>query len=421
MIESDLYSQKDKDVLQRLAEGIALAAEDPVNDERVRLWRNLNDLSSERPMVWITEVPWHEFRNEEELKLQCDQAWARELESGFRRTLYQWRHFPVDMIVSRYLSCPIVYHSTGYGLYQEADIVTTDPKSDIVSREYQPQILEPEDIEKIQMARVTRDDATTEAHFQAMTELFSSIIPVRKTGIKHIWYTPWDYLVTVWGVEQALTDLVLRPDMVHAAVDRVVASCMCELDQFVELGLLDNGNDNTRIGSGGYGYSSELPPMSFEAKKVNTEDVWGCSNAQIFSAVSPEMLWEFAIEHDLPYLKRWGLTYYGCCEPLDRKVDVLRRIPNLRKISMSPFADMGRGAQSVGTDYALSHKPSPALLAVESWSVDHARAALRDALEASRGCHVEVILKDISTVRYEPRRIWEWGEMATELVREFAT
>jgi hypothetical protein len=254
-----------------------------------------------------------------------------------------------------------------------------------------------------------------------MTELFSSIIPVRKTGIKHIWYTPWDYLVTVWGVEQALTDLVLRPDMVHAAVDRVVASCMCELDQFVELGLLDNGNDNTRIGSGGYGYSSELPPMSFEAKKVNTEDVWGCSNAQIFSAVSPEMLWEFAIEHDLPYLKRWGLTYYGCCEPLDRKVDVLRRIPNLRKISMSPFADMGRGAQSVGTDYALSHKPSPALLAVESWSVDHARAALRDALEASRGCHVEVILKDISTVRYEPRRIWEWGEMATELVREFAT
>jgi len=85
MIESDLYSQKDKDVLQRLAEGIALAAEDPVNDERVRLWRNLNDLSSERPMVWITEVPWHEFRNEEELKLQCDQreSWSQVSEELF--------------------------------------------------------------------------------------------------------------------------------------------------------------------------------------------------------------------------------------------------------------------------------------------------------------------------------------------------
>jgi hypothetical protein len=30
--------------------------------------------------------------------------------------------------------------------------------------------------------------------------------------------------------------------------------------------------------------------------------MWGCSNAQIFSEVSPQMHWEFALEHDLRWL-----------------------------------------------------------------------------------------------------------------------
>jgi hypothetical protein len=213
-------------------------------------------------------------------------------------------------------------------------------------------------------------------------------------------------------------DLILRPEMVHAAMDRVVASSMTELDQFIDLGLLDNGNDNTRIGSGGYGYTTELPSFDFNGGPIRTQDVWGCSNAQIFSAVSPEMLWEFAIEHDLPYMRRWGLNYYGCCEPLDGKVDVLRRIPNLRKVSMSPFADMERAAQQIGADFVLSHKPSPALLAVDDWNIEHPKKVLSHDIEVSEGCHVEVILKDISTLRYEPRRLWQWAEMAMEVVSD---
>ncbi|MDR3692100.1 MAG: hypothetical protein P4L46_22155 [Fimbriimonas sp.] len=415
-----MYTRTDRDILRGLVEKVATAAADPVNEERARLWGKLNDLDSERPMVWITEIPWHEFAAEPELQIECTQPWARGREWQYRHMLYQWKHFPVDTITSPYLSCPISHRSTGYGLYQESDVVITDPTSDVVSREYHPQIVEPEDIEKIQMPRVTRDDEETDRNYRAMSDLFSDIMPIRLTGIKHIWYTPWDYLVTVWGVEQALMDLIVRPEMVHAAVDRVVKACMIELDQFVELGLLDNGNDNTRMGSGGYGYNSILPPADFNPKHVRTCDIWGCSNAQIFSAVSPEMLWEFAIEHDLPYLTRWGMNYYGCCEPLDQKIEVLRRIPNLRKISMSPFADMKRGSEQVGADYVLSHKPTPAQLAVDSWCLEEARAKLYEALDVSRGSHVEVILKDISTVRREPRRLWEWGEMAMEVVQEFA-
>ena len=33
------------------------------------------------------------------------------------------------------------------------------------------------------------------------------------------------------------------------------------------------------------------------------------------------------------------------------------------------------------------------------------------------GCPLEFILKDISTVRYEPQRLWQWGRLAMEVAR----
>ena len=148
--------------------------------------------------------------------------------------------------------------------------------------------------------------------------------------------------------------------------------------------------------------------------------MWGCSNAQIFSDISPAMHWEFAVEHDLRWLSRWGLVYYGCCEPLDRKIDILRRIPNLRKISASPWCKTARLVEKIGAGYVISHKPNPAVFADDQWRPQWARDELRQFLEAARGCHVELIMKDISTVRYQPQRLWEWAEIAMEVAREFA-
>ena len=145
--------------------------------------------------------------------------------------------------------------------------------------------------------------------------------------------------------------------------------------------------------------------------------MWGCSNAQIFSSVSPEMHWEFAIEHDLRWLARYGLTYYGCCEPLDSKIAILKRIPNLRKISFSPWCNSERMIAEAGSNYVLSRKPNPAVLAEDSWRPEQARKDIREILDIAEGkCHIEFIMKDISTVHHEPQRLWEWAQIAAEEV-----
>ncbi len=420
MTDPDL-SLRERGILRGLASQLAEIAALPLHKQKARLWTRLNDLDSVRPMVWINEIPWNEMDVDGELTLQCSHPWARDLELGLRQALYQWRHLPADMIVSDYLASPLAIENSGFGISEDVDIVRTDPTSSVVSRHFHVQIAEPKDLEKIKMPVVTHDVAATEANYQRMCAIFGGILPVRKEGIKHIWYTPWDNLIRWWGVQEAMLDLIERPEMVNEAVARCAASMNSGLDQMVKLNLLSFGANNTRVGSGGYGYTSSLPGPAFDPGRVLPNHNWGCSNAQIFSEVSPEMHWEFALRHDLPWLERWGMNYYGCCEPLDFKLAILRRIPRLRKISMNYRIKLDRAVGAVGTDYVFSYKPNPAVLAEDRWRPEVARAELRELLEKTRGMHVEIILKDISTVRYQPQRLWEWERIAMELVEGIAT
>ena len=405
---------KDREILRSLADTIAGIARLPIHREKSLLWQRLNDKRPERPMVWINEIPWHEMNVNDELTLYCEHEWARGLEQQMKRTIYQWKHMPGDMIVSDYLACPLIIKNTGLGIKEDVEIRRTDENSGIVSREFHAQIKEPEDIALIQDPVVSLDVESTEDHFSTMEELFRDIIEVRKEGIPHIWFTPWDNLIRLWGVEQAMIDLVLRPDMVNAIVARFVEASMKMLDQYEELNLLSLGISNNRVGSGGYGYVSDLPGTEFDPSHPRPKNMWGCSNAQIFSDVSPEMHWEFAVRHDLPWLARWGVTYYGCCEPLDNKIEVLGHIPNLRKISVSPWVKMPRIVREVEDRYVYSRKPNPAIFAMETWNPDQAGKAIRDDLDVLEGCPVELIMKDISTVKYAPQRLWEWEKIAME-------
>ncbi len=64
----------------------------------------------------------------------------------------------------------------------------------------------------------------------------------------------------------------------------------------------------------------------------------------------------------------------------------------------------------------MSAKPSPALLAQPSFDEDAVRADLRRTIAAAKnnGLRLELLLKDISTVKNEPERLFRWAEIAKE-------
>jgi hypothetical protein len=84
---------------------------------------------------------------------------------------------------------------------------------------------------------------------------------------------------------------------------------------------------------------------------------------------------------------------------------------------MSPWVDEERGAAEIGASYVYSRKPNPAFLAWDDFNEAAVREHLQTTVDtcARHGCPVELILKDISTVRYDPKRLWRWAEIAMEV------
>jgi hypothetical protein len=410
-------SENDRTILRKLAEEQAKIAALPIQKQTIAEWTRLNSNQPGRPLVWINEIPWHEMDVNGELELHATDSFCRHVEQAFRRRLYQWKHLPADMVVEPKAYSPLVINDTGFGIAEDVHVATTDAKSGIVSRDFRPQIDCEKDIEKIKTPVVTLDREATERTFAALTEIFGDILSVEKVGIVHTWFAPWDELIRWWDVQKAMMDLVLRPQLVHAAMDRLVSAHLARLAQWRALNLLSSTAGNYRVGSGGLGYAPDLPQKGFDSARARTADMWGCSTAQIFSDVSPKMHEEFALKYERRWLEQFGLNYYGCCEPLHNKVELLKTIPNLRKVSVSPWADVAKMVERTNVRYVLSYKPSPAILAEDTFDIERARKDLSQALERMKGCAVEVIMKDISTLRYEPRRLWDWAGMAMEAVR----
>ena len=87
---------------------------------------------------------------------------------------------------------------------------------------------------------------------------------------------------------------------------------------------------------------------------------------------------------------------------------------------MSPWANVERGADSIGRDFVFSRRPNPALLAADGWDPEAVEKDLRFTIDACarNGTPLEFILKDVSTIRYEPRRLWNWVDVAMRVVRQ---
>ncbi|HUS57641.1 MAG TPA: hypothetical protein VM141_03230 [Planctomycetota bacterium] len=410
-------STEDKQVLRELGRQYMAVATLPVHKQKAELWRRLNRLEPVRPLVWINELPWHELNVDDELTLRCTDSFCRWIEASLRTTLYQWRHMPGDMVVdpvllSQYVCSPQSCYAD-WGIQENA----MRAADGFGSAKFVPVIRDERDVDKLRTPEVTVDWCATERNFQATCEIFDGIAPVRKTGIVHQWMAPWDVMIHWYGIEQLYMDMVDRPELVHKLLKRFMAGVHDVLNRQEAMGLLAVSNGNHRVGSGGLGITDTLPQPDFDGKHVRPKDQWGTSTGQIFSEVSPDMHEEFCLQYERPYLARFGLNCYGCCEPLHKKIHLMRTIPNLRRISMSTWVKVEEAAAKIGGDFIFSYKPNPAVLAAEEWNPELARANLTSVMEKTRGCRVEFIMKDVSTVRNQPQRIWAWEKIAMQVAQ----
>ncbi len=408
--------EEDRRVLRALAEKKHALASLPVMEERRRLWRATNDLGMIKPPIYVDEICWQELNGEHELDIHCAHPFAAELEDFLRKELYCVDHGLGDSIVEDYLESPLVVYDSGFGIDEDVDTIQTERNSEIVSRHFKPYILTMDDVEKIREPRIYLDMERTAQYTDTMREIFDGIMDVKIVGARGLWFTPWDYLIRVMGINETMLNLIEEPEFVEAVVKRYVDCAMLRMQKYRELGVWASNNSSCRVGSGGYGLISCLEPREKAPVRCDTQQMWGCGNAQIFTTVSPDMHWQFSLQYEMEWLKCFGVTYYGCCEPLWHKMDILDRIPNLRKVSMSPWNKLPEAAARCKGRYVMSCKPSPAKFSVGEFSDESARREIEQIIRETDGCSIEIVMKDISTVDYKPERLWRWARIARETV-----
>jgi len=403
-------SPQDKHTLRELARHVAELAAMPIMAERRDLWTRHNRLERVRPMILtFPEGSWSELLPVS--ALTCEGLRAKEIEWTLRSLIYYHTSLHDDTVIEREWVVNKHIATTGWGL---------EPKRTPSTQEggaygFLPVINAPSDLQKLHFPEVIYDPKGTQQELEEAHDLFDGILDVRLRGISRISYHLMAHYTSLRGLEQVMMDMLDNPNWLHDAMAFLEEGHHGILRQYQEQNLLSLGSDGSYQNSGGVAYSSELPQPDHDPAHVRPCDMWGSAEAQEMAQVSPRMHAKFILPYERRLLEPFGLTGYGCCEDLTNKLDDVLSIPNLRRISISPWADVDRCAEKLGGDYIYSWKPKPMHL-VGDFDEEMLREYIGHTLHAAKDCVLEMVLKDTHTCENHPERFTRWADIARELI-----
>ncbi len=406
----------ERQILRDLASRYMEIASLPVQAQKRDLWKALNRSKMERPMVAIDQLPWNELNADGFLTCKIADPFWQGIENQLRSTIYRWEHFPVDMVVEPFITIPKAISCTGYGISIEEETQATDETNSVVSHRFINQLQTEEDLEKIKDMHFTHDKAKSKLWMEEAAQVFEGIAPILQSGGTQFHLGVWDTISMLMGVENAYIELMDRPEFIHAIMEKFTHSVLNGIDEANKLGIV---NDNINICHCSYIYTDELLPDFGQGKGPHSENCWAFGLAQLFSSVSPSITEEFELPYVTRMAEKFGMIYYGCCDRLDDRLDIVKRIPHVKKISCSPWSDRENFAEKIGPTIIMSNKPTPALVATDTLDEEEIRKDIRRTIDAAKknNVNLELILKDISTVRYQPQRLTRWAEIAMEEVQ----
>ena len=400
----------ERQVLRRLAARVAELAARPVEDHKKQLWTAHNDLELTRPLIFIDpENGWNEIIRQRDL--QCQNPLLRMWEMALRKEIYWAEEMRDDRVIEPYLNLPYIYADTGWGLAE----TQTKPSEVGGSYVWDAPIKDyARDMASLRFPQITVDQTATQRLAQFAHDALGDILQVRLKGVW--WWSlgmTWDF-IKLRGLENLMIDMYDNPQGVHALMTFLRDGTLHKLDHLQEDGLLSLNTEGSYVGSGGFGWTKQLPQPGFDPDRVRTIDMWGFAESQETVGVGPEMFAEFVYPYQKPILDRFGLNCYGCCEPINNRWHIVAQIPRLRRVSASPWADMDQMSEFLGADFVLSIKPSPTPLAQPQMDEDVVREEIRKNLRATRNNVVELIMKDNHTLGRNASNATRWVEIARE-------
>ncbi len=403
----DQITTRDRETLRELAKRQAEIAALPVMAERARLWTAHNDLRGERPMVFF------EGNTVEDKGFvpvaTCETELGRRMELQLKWAMLNHELIGDDRVVTAEFLCPWRYEITAFGL-----LVTRVHSSDGgIGFHIKEQIQDlSEDMDKLRPSILSfyREDSLRYA--ETAREVLGDILQVRMSTALNASLT--QDVVNIMGMENMFIAMMETPDEFHTLMSLLTDGYLALFDELEKRQMLSLNHANDWVCQGTFGYTEQLPEKT---ENIRISDLWGYADSQETVGVSPEMFGEFIFPYYKKVTERYGLTVYGCCEPVHPFWDkYISTLSNLRKVSISPWCDEEFiGERLRGKPVIYQRKPSPNFVGVgKTLDEDAFRQYIDHTIDCAQGCRLEFTFRDVYTLEGElgkPRR-------AVEIVRE---
>ena len=413
-------SVKDRGIIRDLAERVAEIAALPEQAEKIRLWKACNDLKPERPMVLAIQQPWNEMAAAW-MPTECEGEQVRNIEWSLRAAIAQHEHIPDDLPILDIWEVGIPATGGGYDDYG-FQLLTTRSGEQQGAYHIEPVIKCLDDMEALHFRPIRLDHEAADRDAAFYEELFGDILKVRKVGRLGWRYGLSRVLIHMIGLENMMLYMNDQPELLHALMAFLRDDYMNELDLLErEHAIGYNNTPRANLGSGGLAYNSALPTGGDDACRAPLTDCWCWAESQETVGVGPEQFDKFVLAYQIPLMNRFGMVDYGCCEPLDHKLDLLfEKVPHLRWLAVSPWSDRKLCAEKMGDRYVYVYKPNPSRICAPAAEWNAAEQDIRETLDIARGCPIHIVMKDTSTFHGEAERTTTWCAMAVRLAKEMA-
>jgi len=400
----------EKQLLRDLGKQYLEICQSDRNQSAKLLWREHNSLRKTRPPVTIHSF-WHTGPTIDRFLAPNETEAFGWVENWLKRQIWQGTNIQDDTVFLPWFTVRAPFQQPSRGIWGFDLDIAADKVSG--GRRYLPVVKELEQLNKLEATphKVLVKDCETTCQLR---DIFGDILPVHED--RSTFYPLWggtdlsEAAGALFGLTELLYYLYDNPEMVHTLMAFMRDAVIVNLKQGEAMGDWSLAEQNNYFMPP---FVDDLPdpaPISYGAK---LKDLWFFTHAQEFEGVNAKLHEEFLLNYQMPIMELFGLVAYGCCETLDKKIDILRKIPNLRRICIGPTANVALSADQIGRDYILSWRPNPSMVG-PGYDLEKCREIVRKGFQVSKACNIELMLKEMMTIENDPQRLIDFAQMAMQ-------
>ena len=376
----------------RLREVARLCAELAASERNQRLWNLwMQNGSSKAPIQPTIRIETHNYIDRLlQPFMQCEGPEARAME---KRLMGPWANFTLfedDTIM------PAYYGITDHLSFVPFGLPVRRQETGGVGHHFIPYLRDLESDEHLLGASVySVDEAAAEAEMQLAGDLFGDLLPPRRISNCSGCCLTQD-IVHIMNMDDMYIAMVDDEERFHAMMRRLTDDYIAFFQMLEDGKHLHGGARMQHLNQGSYCFTNELPDG--EPGTPNSQR-WLFMDSQETAAISPSMYRDLVFPYYKDLMSRFGLVSYGCCEashPIWE--ECLSTVPNLRKVSISPWCDeelMGERLRGTGITYV--RKPPATLVGMDTPYLDEeaSLACFRKTAKAASGCKLEIAQRDV--------------------------